>query len=66
MKKNHNNSRDIENRAKKILSEVVEAYLNDGHPVSSKIISQKLNSYLSASTIRLVMSKLEKPRMNKT
>ncbi len=60
MKKNHNNSRDIENRAKKILSEVVEAYLNDGHPVSSKIISQKLNSYLSASTIRLVMSKLEK------
>ena len=42
MKKNHNNSRDIENRAKKILSEVVEAYLNDGHPVSSKIISQKL------------------------
>ena len=59
MKKNNINSRNIENRAKTILSEVVETYLNIGQPVSSKIISQKLNSYLSSSTIRLVMSKLE-------
>ena len=59
MKKNNYNSTDIESRAKTILSEVVESYLSNGYPVSSKIISQKLNSYLSSSTIRLVMSKLE-------
>ncbi|MDA9558579.1 heat-inducible transcriptional repressor HrcA [Alphaproteobacteria bacterium] len=46
-------------RAKVILAEVVEAYLNNGHPVSSKIISEKLNPLLSSSSIRLVMSKLE-------
>ena len=29
-------------RAKSILAEVVESYLNNGQPVSSKIISEKL------------------------
>ena len=53
MKKSNINSRNIESRAKTILSEVVDTYLNIGQPVSSKIISQKLNSYLSSSTIRL-------------
>ena len=59
MKKNNIKTLDIENRAKIILSEVVETYLNHGQPVSSKVISEKLNSFLSSSTIRLIMSRLE-------
>lgn len=46
-------------RAKTILTEVVESYLNNGQPVSSKIISEKLSPLLSSSSIRLVMAKLE-------
>ena len=49
----------IGKRARSILSKVVEAYLNQGNPVSSKLISEKLNSLLSPSSIRLVMAKLE-------
>ena len=55
----NNNSGEIDNRAKAILSEIVESYLSDGNPVSSKEISQKIDVSLSPSTIRLVMSKLE-------
>ena len=50
---------DIGDRARIILSEIVESYLNKGTPVSSKIISQNLNSILSPSTVRLIMSNLE-------
>ena len=56
---NNNKSSEIDSRAKIILSEIVESYLNNGNPVSSKEVSQNLNVYLSPSTIRLVMSKLE-------
>ncbi len=59
MKYDNNKSGEIDNRAKVILGEIVESYLNNGSPVSSKEISQKLKVYLSPSTIRLVMSKLE-------
>ena len=38
---------------------VVESNLNQGHPISSKLISEKLNSLLSPSSIRSVMAKLE-------
>ena len=41
-------------RAKAILAEVVEVYLNQGSPVSSKLISEKLDSPLSPSSIRMV------------
>ncbi len=58
-KKNINNSSEIGMRAKAILTEVIEAYLKNGQPVSSKIISEKLNSFLSPSSIRLVMANLE-------
>lgn len=46
-------------RAKAILAEVVESYLNNGQPVSSKIISETLSPLLSSASIRLVMAKLE-------
>ena len=46
-------------RAKAILAEVIESYLNNGQPVSSKIISEKLSPLLSSSSIRLVMARLE-------
>ena len=50
---------DVGNRARVILSEIVDAYLNTGNPVSSKLISENLNSLLSPSTVRLIMSNLE-------
>ena len=53
------NETSIGIRAKAILAEVVESYLNHGKPVSSKIISEKLSPLLSSSSIRLVMAKLE-------
>ena len=46
-------------RAKAILTEVIEVYLSQGNPVSSKLISEKLNSPLSPSSIRSVMARLE-------
>ncbi len=49
----------IGKRARSILAKVVESYLNQGHPISSKLISEKLNSLLSPSSIRSVMAKLE-------
>tara|TARA_B100000963_G_scaffold354529_1_gene371201 strand:+ start:2267 stop:3334 length:1068 start_codon:yes stop_codon:yes gene_type:complete len=59
MKKKDHTYVNIGSRAKTILGEIVEAYLSCGTPISSKIISQNLNSILSSSTIRLIMSKLE-------
>ena len=50
---------DVGNRARVILSEIVDSYLNTGNPVSSKLISENLNSLLSPSTVRLIMSNLE-------
>ena len=50
---------DVGDRARIILSEIVESYLNKGTPVSSKVISRKINSILSPSTVRLIMSNLE-------
>lgn len=59
MKKETRNISNIGVRAKTILAKVVETYLSQGHPVSSKLISEKLNTLLSPSSIRVVMSKLE-------
>ena len=50
---------EISIRAKAILTEVIEVYLSQGNPVSSKLISEKLNSPLSPSSIRSVMATLE-------
>ena len=59
MKNKNRDVSEIGNRAKTILSEVIEVYLRQGTPVSSKSISEKLNSPLSPSSIRLVMARLE-------
>jgi len=59
MNSNLENITDVDDRARVILSEIVDSYLNNGNPVSSKIISHSLNSILSPSTIRLIMSSLE-------
>ena len=59
MNSNLENISDVGNRARIILSEIVDSYLNTGNPVSSKVISENLNSMLSPSTVRLIMSKLE-------
>ena len=49
---------EVGNRAKTILAEVIEVYLRQGTPVSSKLISENLNSPLSPSSIRSVMARL--------
>ena len=59
MKDNVKNNGEIGIRAKSILAEVVDVYLNEGNPVSSKIISEKLEAHLSPSSIRIVMARLE-------
>ena len=59
MKNKNKDVSEIGNRAKTILSEVIEVYLKQGTPVSSKLISEKLNSPLSPSSIRSVMARLE-------
>ena len=59
MKNNNKDVSEIGNRAKTILSELIEVYLRQGTPVSSKLISEKLNSPLSPSSIRSVMARLE-------
>ena len=59
MKNKSKDVSEIGNRAKTILSEVIEVYLRQGTPVSSKLISEKLNSPLSPSSIRSVMARLE-------
>ncbi len=59
MREDIKKSKIISERARSVLSEVVDSYLNYGHPVSSKEVSKKLNDTLSPSTIRLVMANLE-------
>ena len=59
MKNKNKDVSEIGNRAKTILSEIIEVYLKQGTPVSSKLISEKLNSPLSPSSIRSVMARLE-------
>ena len=59
MKNKSKDVSEIGNRAKTILAEVIEVYLRQGTPVSSKLISEKLNSPLSPSSIRSVMARLE-------
>lgn len=50
---------DIQERKKKILSLIVEEYINTGAPVGSRTISQKFRQTLSPATIRNVMADLE-------
>ena len=50
---------DIEQRQKKILSSIVESYIDNAMPVGSRTISQKLRQSMSPATIRNVMADLE-------
>jgi heat-inducible transcriptional repressor len=43
-----------------ILNQIVESYLKVGKPVSSGLISQKMDSHVSSATVRNIMVKLEK------
>lgn len=49
---------DLDIRAREILQWIVEDYLSTGEPVGSRTLSHRLNSSLSAATIRTVMSHL--------
>lgn len=51
--------KDLNDRSRAILQQVVETYLETGAPVGSRFLSQNLPLTLSAATVRNVMSDLE-------
>lgn len=51
--------KDLNERSREILRQVVENYLETGEPVGSRFLSQKLPITLSAASVRNVMSDLE-------
>jgi heat-inducible transcriptional repressor len=50
---------DFEQRRKRILEAVVEAYVSTAQPVGSELIARKLRASLSSATIRNIMVELE-------
>lgn len=50
---------DLEQRRKRILEAVIEAYVSTASPVGSELISRKVRGSLSSATIRNVMVELE-------
>src|SRR4051812_4970147 len=50
---------ELNERTKQILRLVIDAYVETGEPVGSKLISQKLGMRLSPATIRHAMVELE-------
>lgn len=49
----------LNDRSREIFREIVESYLESGHPVGSRTVSQRLKGTLSAASIRNVMADLE-------
>ncbi len=49
----------LNNRSLEIFKYVVDAYLDTGAPIGSKVLSEKLGMQLSSATIRNVMANLE-------
>jgi heat-inducible transcriptional repressor len=49
----------LDNRAKQVLSHLVEAYIETGEPVGSKSLCSRLGLQISPATIRNVMADLE-------
>ena len=50
---------EMSDRARDVFRLVVEAYLDSGHPIGSRLISRTSTLNLSAASIRNVMSDLE-------
>lgn len=50
---------ELNNRAREILKQVVDAYVATGEPVGSRTLAQRLGLNLSPATIRSVMAELE-------
>lgn len=51
---------DLNDRAALILAAAIKEYINTGHPVGSKELSEHYNLGVSPATIRTVLAKLEK------
>jgi heat-inducible transcriptional repressor len=51
--------RELNERSREIFRHLVEAYLDSGQPVGSRLISKRLDQKLSPASIRNVMSDLE-------
>ena len=51
--------RDLNERSREIFRHLVEAYLDSGQPVGSRLLSKRLDQRLSPASIRNVMSDLE-------
>ena len=50
---------ELNDRSRKVFSEIVSSYLDDGEAVGSRTLSRRLDSPLSAASVRNVMSDLE-------
>ena len=57
--RSQSNLRDLNQRARQVLREIVEAYVETGEPIGSRTLSRQLGLNLSPATIRNVMSDLE-------
>lgn len=53
------NTNSLDERSQKVFELIVNSYIEDGEPVGSTIVSQRLAQKLSPATIRNVMAKLE-------
>ncbi len=51
---------ELDVRSQAILTHIAEAYCEDGEPVGSKTIAQRLNMSLSPATVRNIMGDLER------
>ncbi|MER2493647.1 heat-inducible transcriptional repressor HrcA [Catenovulum sediminis] len=59
-------NKQLNDKALKVLNHLVEYYLNEGHPVSSKCIAQQKDVSASAATVRNIMMTLEREGLLKS
>ena len=55
-----NNFSNINERSKEILKQLVDYYLETGEPIGSETLSKRMGLKISSSSIRSIMSKLQK------
>ena len=55
-----NNFSNINERSKQILKQLVDYYLETGEPIGSETLSRRMGLKISSSSIRSIMSKLQK------
>ena len=52
-------NKDLDDKKKIVLNQIIDSYLIDGSPVGSKTLSNKSEETVSSSSLRNIMSQLE-------